>query len=511
MRQSINLLRRLIVLLLIFLAIPNLIGQANFTNQSSPVPLEQAIISGLVDVKAIPNQPGMSQPNLLLTISTRAGDSLEIQIQAGTVLAPISDSRYSPLIIPDDQNLLVNQKLDFEISTFSLNSVLLQPNSLSPIDYGFSTINPDPNLFNLFQLSRDHQYGYGYDVQLAVWAVAENRSIEEIIEGMPTPPTFEVQTRAACLLQMKSNCADPVLSPTVQPTPVPTDKQLILAVTPTVGIDPNGSDVIPILITFGVIGVIAAIVILVVVSRKRSVKSAERQGGIDWGVEVSQKPQPPDPQKPEKRSPELPTPPIEKPISPTLTSITLKAVKGAHQGKTFSGDLPFVVSRNALRVVVIAEPTISAPHAMFDLAESGLEVKDMNSSNGVVVNDIRIHSGWQAVESGQPVFLGRAEFAFEGKSFQVLSGQAAGSTYGPFNDPVLISRDPLNVVKLGADDGNISDAHILFFAMDNQVQIRDLSSRYGTQINGVAASRNQILKPGDHIQLGLSEFIYQAH
>jgi pSer/pThr/pTyr-binding forkhead associated (FHA) protein len=160
-------------------------------------------------------------------------------------------------------------------------------------------------------------------------------------------------------------------------------------------------------------------------------------------------------------------------------------------------------------VVVISEATISAPHAMLDLAEAGLEVKDMNSSNGLVINGVRLQPGWQSVEPGLHVLMGKAEFAFDGKTFNVISGDVAGSYYGPFDEPVVISRESMNVVRLGTADGNISDAHVLFLLVENNVQIRDLSSRSGTRVNGMEATRNQILQPGDRIQLGLSEFIFQ--
>ena len=513
MRFSALLTRILIALLVVLLGLPVSAGFANPPEQNTPVPLDQAILNGQIDVKATPNQPGMSQPNILLTITVLTGDQLAIEIAAGTILAPMVDRSYSSVIIPDSQVVQVNQKLDVEISTFSLSSDLLQPTNFSPVDYRFSTIYTDTKLLNLFQISRDNHYGYGYDIQLAVWATSENKTIAEIIEKMTTKPPKEVQDRAYCMLEGRSDCTAPLPPPTQGPTLAPsnTPAELTQLPTTTEGQNRGGSGI---WIFLGLALLLVAIVAVIVVLGMRKDKN-KTGSGTGWDVEVTPKPKPPAPQpqipgKPLPTPPDPPIPTVPPPQPANITRARLTASEGAHKGKTLIGTFPFILSRSDLKVAVISEATISAPHAMFDLAETGVEVKDMNSSNGIVVSGVRLQPGWQRVEPGQHVLLGKAEFAFDAKTFHVLSGDAAGSFYGPFDDPVVISREPFNVVRLGAADGNISDAHVLFYKVDDHIQIRDLSSRSGTRVNGIEAARNQILHPGDRIQLGMSEFIFQS-
>ena len=59
MRSSALLHRLLIALLVASLILPVSVGLANPPQQVTPIPLEQAILNGQVDVKAIPIQPGM--------------------------------------------------------------------------------------------------------------------------------------------------------------------------------------------------------------------------------------------------------------------------------------------------------------------------------------------------------------------------------------------------------------------------------------------------------------------
>ena len=434
-----------------------------------------------------------------------------MEIAAGTVLAPILDRSYSAVIIPDGQVVQVNQKLEMDLSTFSLSSSLLQPTSFSPVDYAFSIVYTDSKLLNLLQVSREKHFGFGYDIQLAVWAIAEDKSIEEIIEKMTTKPPKEVQDRARCMLEGNGDCvAPPTQTPEPSLPPSITATEPIL--NPTLAEDPGGGGFGGWVFVGLIILLVATVAVIVFLGMRKDKK--KEGGATPWDVEVSQKPQTPTsqspgPVKPIPQQPEPVKPPVTPPLPAVITRARLSGSDGPNRGKNYSGTFPFILSRSDLKVVVISEATISAPHAMLDLAEAGLEVKDMNSSNGVVVNGIRLQPGWQSVEPGLHVLMGKAEFAFDGKTFHIVSGDVAGSYYGPFDEPVVISRESMNVVRLGTADGNISDAHVLFLLVENNVQIRDLSSRSGTRVNGMEATRNQILQPGDRIQLGVSEFIFQ--
>ena len=70
----------------------------------------------------------------------------------------------------------------------------------------------------------------------------------------------------------------------------------------------------------------------------------------------------------------------------------------------------------------------------------------------------------------------------------------------------MLGRDPTNVVAIA--DGSVSRKHCLLLrAEDGRVQIKDLASRNGTLVNGLAV-KEQWLRHGDEIATGDSVFLF---
>ena len=62
--------------------------------------------------------------------------------------------------------------------------------------------------------------------------------------------------------------------------------------------------------------------------------------------------------------------------------------------------------------IALAEPRISGVHATFKVENGQLLVRDENSNNGTLVNNVRINPGsWTPVPSGSIVRLGPVEFS----------------------------------------------------------------------------------------------------
>lgn len=495
--------RLLIVLLAIQGMLPVSAGSAARSGQAAPIPLQQAVESGQVEVSGIPIVAAVMEPNIHLTFKSVSGEPFWLELTEGAVFTS-ADQDFSPIILPESLVVETGPQ-GVDVLLLNLKSDVSSPTVLNPTEYVFSYVLDDARVLNLFHIAHEKSYGYGPDFQLALWATVEGKSLEEMVAGAQTKPAALVQQRAQCILDGGDcNLAQPQ-NPTLPPPPTVENKKPL----PTVSVFPqpgpiSGMTVLLILVGLGILIILA----VVFFGKKRT--PVDDRDRSDWSLEsvTERKPNPPTPPVRSRLPPTPPAPPPPSVVQTAVSRVRLTGSGGPHRGHTFTTDLPFLLSRGGLEVVVVPESTISAPHAMLYLGTEGAEVKDMSSSNGVVVDGRRLPSDWQKLGAGSVLKLGKAEFSITGSSFQVNTGDAQGSTYGPFAETIVISREPLNVLLLGNEDGNISDAHVLFSLVDNQVQLRDLSSRYGTRVNGLEAARNQILQPGDRIQLGLSEFIF---
>lgn len=505
-------LRSLSLACILFTALPVSLGFARLEEQSSPITLQQAIADGLVSAIGVPLERGMKQPNLDLTITSPIGSDISVEIVAGTVFAS-NDPNFATLVVAEAQVVEGPSPAKAKLATFSMQSDKTYPSKWTPTEYGYSVVLDDNRLLNLMQTARDKGYGTGYEMQLAVWMTLENKSLAEIISPMKTKPTERELEMAQCIFD-GGNCSvvqPPTLTPPVTITREEPNQPPVTQEPLEEPVKKGGMTGTIILIVF----VAAAIIVgtFIFFGKRKKVDATPEEPVTSWDWESQgrrQSEEKPTPSLPPKPGP-MPTPPPPVKREPTrpMSTLTLKVESGPLRSRDITGTLPFILSRDELEVVVIPETTISAPHALLFLGEDKVEVKDMNSSNGVVANGSKLESDWHALDIGTIIKFGRAEIEISGSKFEVVSGEAVGNSFGPFSDTVVISRESVNVVSLGEQDGKISSAHVLFSLVDDQIQVRDLDSRYGTWINGQEATRNQILRPGDRIQLGSTIFIYQ--
>ena len=88
---------------------------------------------------------------------------------------------------------------------------------------------------------------------------------------------------------------------------------------------------------------------------------------------------------------------------------------------------------------------------------------------------------------------------------QVTAGPLADSTYFLTEAEIRIGRDPSN--SLAISDLSLSRRHCLLGQVKDGYKIRDLDSRNGTFVNGVAVSE-RTLNHGDQISVGDSVFLF---
>src|SRR5882762_6868320 len=86
-----------------------------------------------------------------------------------------------------------------------------------------------------------------------------------------------------------------------------------------------------------------------------------------------------------------------------------------------------------------------------------------------------------------------------------LEGPLKDSTITLPEGEITLGRDPTNAVPL--NDPSVSRKHCVFLREQERLQVRDLESRNGTVVNGVAV-KEQWLRHGDEIVVGDSVFLF---
>ena len=87
----------------------------------------------------------------------------------------------------------------------------------------------------------------------------------------------------------------------------------------------------------------------------------------------------------------------------------------------------------------------------------------------------------------------------------VIAGPSRDSIISLPDGEATVGRDPANAVAI--IDPSVSRKHCLLRPEDGRFQIRDLSSRNGTTVNGVRI-KEQWLRHGDEIATGDSVFLF---
>ena len=75
------------------------------------------------------------------------------------------------------------------------------------------------------------------------------------------------------------------------------------------------------------------------------------------------------------------------------------------------------------------------------------------------------------------------------------------------NTPLVIGRSEFASITLA--DKKVSRRHAELFSVSDGVYIEDLDSRTGTKVNGEVISGRVRLLPGDHIQVGETDLLFE--
>ena len=218
---------------------------------------------------------------------------------------------------------------------------------------------------------------------------------------------------------------------------------------------------------------------------------------------------------------------------------TLKVISGPLAGQSLSLDRELVVGRDAADLT-IDDPEISRRHAVMRPVEGGVQVEDLGSSNGTLVDGRRIDAPTTLSRNGV-VQVGGTKIAVDMAPSDVASeqpppdpdvtaargtavrgrGGAAAEQGGPA--PRLLLRfvngtAPGTLVPIGPDpfvigrgetgmgmldhDPELSRKHAQVSQVDDRVVVEDLGSTNGTFVNGHRIAAPTVLKPDDSLYLG---------
>lgn len=247
-----------------------------------------------------------------------------------------------------------------------------------------------------------------------------------------------------------------------------------------------------------------------------------------------------------------------------MPTLVIKNPDGTEQEQDFADQL--TIGRAEGNDLILAEGGVSRKHARFFLEGEDLMVEDLGSANGTIVNGERIE-GPTKLEPGAAIVLGDYEASIktgskvrpkvdksqakpsgratgqlkrpaalakaggEGRSTKVmpvvkpaagakrpsragsagpalrgLSGTVTGKSF-PLSGVMVVGR--VAGVDVRVDDDSVSRRHAELEAKGSDVVLRDLGSANGTTVNGNPIAEDTTLAPGDIIQFGVVEMMYE--
>lgn len=243
-----------------------------------------------------------------------------------------------------------------------------------------------------------------------------------------------------------------------------------------------------------------------------------------------------------------------------MPTLVIKDPDGNEQEQDFRDSL--TVGRAEGNDLVLVEGGVSRKHARFFLENGEVKVEDLGSANGTIVDGERI-DGPTSIDARSAVVLGDYEVSLKGakgrpkgrrddgertsskaarrpsadlasnprstKVVPVIKPSSAGAkkgtragSVGPalrglsgvtngktFSLKGLMVVGRVAGVDIRIDDDSVSRRHAEVEVSGGDVVLRDLGSANGSTVNGEPISEDTALTPGDIIQIGVIELMYE--
>jgi putative serine protease PepD len=179
--------------------------------------------------------------------------------------------------------------------------------------------------------------------------------------------------------------------------------------------------------------------------------------------------------------------------------------------------------------IPVADSAASREHAEIEVTADGVVLKDLGSSNGTFVNEVKL-TGPRLLRDGDAIRIGRSTLSFHQP--QVAQVATAEIPLPPVEGATVMweTQEPLCLVRadgqrfavthslrlgrdpgceLVLDDRSASHQHARIDLVAGQASVIDLGSSNGTWVNGQRISGPHPLKHGDHLQVGDTLFTFQ--
>lgn len=165
-------------------------------------------------------------------------------------------------------------------------------------------------------------------------------------------------------------------------------------------------------------------------------------------------------------------------------------------------------------LVIDRDGMVSKRHAKIILGAGGFTIADLDSTNGVWVNDERVPS--VLLKSGNTIRLGATELVFDDPGIRsqavmdvapcrprLVIDREGGAEEFRLPSEMTIGRSLTSDVRLA--DPSVAQRHAKISSSDGEeFYLEDLGSEAGTRVNDVIIPKNSPVKlrPGDRIQIG---------
>jgi len=182
------------------------------------------------------------------------------------------------------------------------------------------------------------------------------------------------------------------------------------------------------------------------------------------------------------------------------------------QGSAFSAPIalnrPVCVVGDRSRVhLVLASPLVSRSHALLVDDSDGLYVRDLASSNGVLVNDQKVGEaflyGGDQLQVGPFVFRCQVARSAAGDHQPPVLAEIRGDGFAPvrLNDRRTTLIGSRRGCDIRVDGVGVASVHAVIFCRRGCWYIRDLSSEGGTRVLGRLIRESELLG-GEQIHIG---------
>ena len=215
-----------------------------------------------------------------------------------------------------------------------------------------------------------------------------------------------------------------------------------------------------------------------------------------------------------------------------MIKLVLKGDKGTLT-ETAVTSKPIIIGRGESSTLLINDSSISLNHAKVTMRQGKVYIKDMDSTNGVLVNGKRIPTAKaKNIAPGDEIKIGLHVFHLEegpddaeSERTMIIKGAVTGSKLklvlkgdketsvetSVTSKPIIIGRGEGSTLLL--KDSSVSLNHAKITMRQGKVFIRDLDSTNGIFINGKKVSATQAINivPGDEIKIGLNIFSLEEY